>query len=135
MRDMSLIAYAFIRLDEGWRSQVFIGPTISIFISGKPYLQRPLRPHKKKLVYHPSHPKKVRREGGFYFYFFYFFNLLYTRFCCTMWVYKLHYYADIVAVVVCDKTCDTGREGVLRTTTKHMHTIYEEAWHVRGCVG
>jgi hypothetical protein len=36
-----------------------------------------------------------------------------------MWVFKLHYYADIVAVVVCDKTCDTGREGVLRTTTKH----------------
>jgi hypothetical protein len=23
-----------------------------------------------------------------------------------------------------------GREGVLRTTTKHMHTIYEEAWQV-----
>jgi hypothetical protein len=59
-----------------------------------------IRPHKKKLVYHPSHPKKVRREGGFYF--------IFTRFCCTMWVFKLHYYADIVAVVVCDKTCDTG---------------------------
>jgi hypothetical protein len=33
----------------------------------------PIRPHKKKLVYHPTHPKKVRREGGFYFYFFNFF--------------------------------------------------------------
>jgi hypothetical protein len=26
------------------------------------------------------------------------------------------------------KPATQGREGVLRTTTKHMHTIYEEAW-------
>jgi hypothetical protein len=28
------------------------------------------------------------------------------------------------------KLVTLGREGVLRTTTKHMHTIYEEAWQV-----
>jgi hypothetical protein len=28
------------------------------------------------------------------------------------------------------KLVTQGREGVLRTTTKHMHTIYEEAWQV-----
>jgi hypothetical protein len=29
-----------------------------------------VRPIKKKLVYHPYHPKKVRRKGGFYFFIF-----------------------------------------------------------------
>jgi hypothetical protein len=28
------------------------------------------------------------------------------------------------------KLVTQGREGVLRTTTKHMHTICEEAWQV-----
>jgi hypothetical protein len=28
------------------------------------------------------------------------------------------------------KLVTQGHEGVLRTTTKHMHTIYEEAWQV-----
>jgi hypothetical protein len=77
-----------------------------ILMAERTVKSRILGPIKKKLVYHPFHPKKVRREGGFYF--FNFFNFLYTRFCCTLWVFKLHYYADIVVVVVCDKTCDTG---------------------------
>jgi 4-aminobutyrate aminotransferase-like enzyme len=48
-----------------------------------------------------------------------------------MWVFKLHYYADIVAVVICEKT--QGREGVLRTTTKHMHKIQRSM--AGGCMG
>jgi hypothetical protein len=27
---------------------------------------------------------------------------------CGYLVFNLHYYADIVAVVICDQTCDTG---------------------------
>jgi hypothetical protein len=84
-----------ILLVHGQALNIFIGVCISY-----------LGPIKKKLVYHPSHPKKVRRAGGFYFFNFFYF--LCTRFCCTMWAFKLHYYADIVAVVFCDKTCDTG---------------------------
>jgi hypothetical protein len=56
----------------------------------------------------------VRREGGFYFYVF---NFLYK----VLLVLLLLLLSFVVKLVT------QGREGVLRTTTKHMHTIYEEA--------
>jgi hypothetical protein len=48
-----------------------------------------------------------------------------------MWVFNYLTYIIMQTSLLLSfviKLVTQGREGVLRTTTKHMHTKYEEAW-------